>query len=150
MTTIHHLLAPLALLLACHGALAQAPQPAAAAAYDGRWSVTLVCDDVKERDAFVKGYDFQFPAEIAGGQLKGQYGSRGAPGSMALTGTVAPDGTLELRAEGISGKSEHTFGRMAQGSPYRYTMQGKLEGNTGSARRRELRACTASFARQPS
>jgi hypothetical protein len=145
--TIHHCLAPLALLLACHCALAQAPQPAA---HDGRWSVTLVCDDVKERGTLVKGYDFRFPAEVAGGQLKGQYGSRGAPGSVAITGTVAPDGTLELLAEGISGKSEHTFGRLAQGSPYRYTMQGRLEGNAGSARRRELRACTASFARQPS
>ncbi len=142
----------LALLLAGAAASAQAPQPAAApaAAYDGRWAVTLVCDDVKEQGVFVKGYDFRFAVEVAQGRMAGQSGSRGAPGWLALAGTVAPDGALELQAEGISGKSEHPFGRLAQGSPYRYTMQGRLEGDTGSARRRELRACTASFARQPS
>jgi len=115
--------------------------------YDGRWSVILVCEDVKEDGALTKGYEFRFYADVADGRLKGQYGSPGSPSSVTLVGTVAPDGTLEIRADGNTGKSDHTVGRVPQGTHYRYTMEGRLSGTQGSARRRELRPCTATFAK---
>jgi hypothetical protein len=116
--------------------------------HEGRWSVVLACDDVKDKNGLVKGYEFSFHADIKDGRLKGQYGSVGAPNSITYEGTVQPDGTLEIEATGITGKSEFSVGKVAQGTPYKYTMNGSLGLNSGRAVRRESRPCIATFSRQ--
>ena len=121
------------------------PQPGA---YDGRWSVLLVCEDVKDKNGLVKGYELSFHADISGSKLKGQYGSVGVPNSIVYEGTVQSDGTLEIEAAGVTGKSEFSVGKVAQGTPYRYTMNGSLGPNSGRAVRREGRSCSATFSRQ--
>jgi len=144
--------------VACAGAVAgllalAAPAAALAqdartpASYDGRWSVTLVCDDLKEEGRVVKGYEYRFFVDVRNGHLEGQYKAPGSPGSLTMTGTVVPDGGLQITADGITRHSEYTVGRVAQGTHYTYTMEGRLSGTAGSARRRELRPCAASFAK---
>ncbi len=120
---------------------------AAGTPFDGRWSVTLVCPETTDKSGPVKGYEYVFAISIHDGGIEGHYGDPGHPASVVYTGRVGDDGTLEIAATGNTGRPEYAVGRVAQGSSYRYTMQGKLEGSRGTALRREVRPCTAAFAR---
>ena len=119
----------------------------AVAAFDGRWSVDLVCPDTRDRNGLVRGYVFSFEVTVADGRMAGQRGVAGSPSSVAFTGLVARDGTLEIKAVGMTGNPEYTVGDVTRGTPYAYTMSGRLDGSQGQAIRRELRPCTASFGR---
>ena len=107
----------------------------------------LVCPDTTDRSGLVKGYEYTFAVSIREGAIQGQHGAPGHPASIVYTGTVGDDGTLEIKATGNTGRSDYSVGRVAQGTQYGYTMQGKLVGSGGQATRRELRPCTATFAR---
>lgn len=124
-------------------------QSAAAAGYpfDGRWSVVLVCPDTTDKSGLVKGYEYTFAVSIREGAVQGEYGAPGHPASVVYTGRVSVDGTLEITATGNTGRSEYSVGKVTQGTRYSYTMQGKLVDSSGQATRRELRPCTATFAR---
>ena len=146
--TVNSLLA-IPCLLVCFGANCQPAAPQGSGAYDGRWSVVLVCADTKDRNGdLVKGYDYKFMATISDGVLQGQYGTPGAPASITYTGQVEADGTLEIRAQGNTGKSEFAVGKLAQGTRYGYTLHGKLDKTSGEAVRREVRPCTATLRKQ--
>jgi hypothetical protein len=127
--------------LLAQGALA-APNP-----FDGRWSVVLVCPDTTDKSGLVKGYEYTFAISIREGAVQGEYGAPGHPASVFYAGQVSDDGTLEIKATGNTGRSEYSVGKVAQGTRYGYTMQGKLVGSGGQATRKELRPCTATFAR---
>ena len=120
---------------------------AAGSGFDGRWSVVLVCPDTTDKNGLIKGYEYTFAVSILEGVLQGEYGAPGHPASVVYTGRVSDDGTLEITATGNTGQSEYAIGKVAQGTRYSYTMQGKLVGSGGRATRRELRPCTATFAR---
>jgi hypothetical protein len=115
--------------------------------YDGQWSVNFVCTDTQDRNGLVKGYEYKFSVTIAGGKLQGQYGTKGAPASIAYSGSVENDGTLEVKAVGNTGRSDYSVGKLAQGTDYSYTMAGRLDREVGQAVRREVRPCTAVFAK---
>ena len=133
------------LLVASPACLAAEPS---STSFDGRWWIELVCADAQDRNGPVKGYTYAFAATIVDGRLEAQYGTRGAPASVTFDGTVANDGTLEIRAVGNTGRSDYSVGQVAQGSAYRYTMRGTFDGARGQAVRREVRPCTATFAKQ--
>jgi hypothetical protein len=116
--------------------------------HDGRWSVSLVCPDTRDRSGLVRGYRYDFDVVIDGGILKGQYGSPGAPASVSYTGKVHRDGSLEVLAQGNTGKRDYAVGRVDEGTAYAYTLHGKLGDTSGEASRREVRACTATFNRR--
>lgn len=120
---------------------------AAAPPFDGRWSALLVCPDTKDKSGLVKGYEYSFTVTIRDGALQGQYGEPGHPASVTYTGQVSNDGVLEVHATGNTGRSDYTVGKVAQGTTYTYTLQGKLEQSSGQATRKELRPCTATFSR---
>lgn len=131
---------------ACAGiGLAQA-QPAATP-FDGRWQVTLTCDDLKTANSLVKGYTFVFPAQIAGGQLTGQRGDPGQASSITMSGTVDTDGAAAINVDGRTGKPEYVVGRLQPSSPYSYHMKGSFTPTEGKASRLEVRPCTAVFVR---
>jgi hypothetical protein len=109
--------------------------------------VVLVCPDTTDRNGLIKGYEYTFAVSILEGVLQGEYGAPGHPASVVYTGWVSDGGTLEITATGNTGQSEYAIGKVAQGTRYSYTMQGKLVGSSGQATRRELRPCTATFAR---
>lgn len=115
--------------------------------FDGRWSVVLVCPDTTDKSGLAKGYEYSFALSIREGAVQGEYGAPGHPASVFYAGRVSDDGTLEITATGNTGRSEYSVGKVAQGTRYRYTMQGKLVGSGGQATRRELRPCIATFAR---
>ena len=144
MKTRLHVAAMVALCLG--GSLYQSAR-AAAGPFDGRWSVVLVCPDTTDKSGLVKGYGYTFAISITEGEVHGQYGTAGHPASIVYTGRVSADGTLEIVATGNTGQSGYSVGKVAQGTRYGYTMQGKLIGSTGEAIRKELRPCTATFAR---
>ena len=120
---------------------------AAANPFDGRWSVVLVCPDTTDKSGLVKGYEYTFAVSIREGAVQGEYGAPGHPASLVYSGRVSDDGALEITATGNTGRSEYSVGKLAQGTRYGYTMQGKLMGSSGQATRREVRPCTATFAR---
>jgi hypothetical protein len=133
--------------LAFASASAPAQIAAPTTAFDGAWVVSVDCPDTKDSHGLVKGYEFTFDVRIAGGLLDGRHGVEGQPASLHLTGEVRDGGVLEIRAQGISNASEYTVGRIAKGTPYSYTMIGQLDGSHGSAKRREVRPCSAQFSR---
>ncbi len=140
--------AGLAVAIAACGAAFVAPSAVAAdKPFDGRWNVALVCADTTDRTGLVKGYDYTFVVSIEDGELRGRYGTPGAPASVVYTGHVGDDGTLEIAATGNTGRSDYSVGKVPRGSAYGYTMHGRLEGVRGEATRRETRPCTATFAK---
>lgn len=128
--------------------VAQPAEPALSTAHDGRWSVFLSCADTHDRNGLVRGYAYNFSVEIAGGRLEGRFDESKPPAFIHFVGEVAADGALAIRADGVSGSPEATVGKVPTGTPYRYTMKGKLDAGRGKAERVELRPCTAEFARK--
>ena len=138
-------------LFACAaiGGTARAQERTPSRAFDGRWFVSLVCDDTQDRKGQpVKGYPFDFWAVIDHGSLQGQYGEAGKPSSVVFTGTVQADGAIEIRATGNSGHAEYTIGSLPQGTVYGYTMTGRLGETGGTVVRREVRPCKATIAKK--
>jgi hypothetical protein len=139
------------LALACSacavtGAPAMAATPAAPGGpYDGNWQTTLSCGPA--RDAL--GYSYRFVSTVGGSQLHGAYGVQGQGGSLALTGTIGPDGNATLYAQGLTGSREFVPGRdTPRGTQYGYTLQSRFGATTGTGTRVEGRPCSAQFVRQ--
>jgi hypothetical protein len=137
-----------ALLCFFVGTASQAQPARLSTEHDGRWTVSLVCEDVKDKTGWVKGYRFDFPVDVIQGKLAGQHGVVGQPSSVAFDGDVQEDGQLRITATGMTGESSYAVGKVARGTPYSYTLRGALGPSSGQAQRKELRPCTASFARQ--
>lgn len=136
---------------ACAQAKAADADAPLSSAYDGSWWISLTCDDVRERDnhdRLVKGYNFEFVGTIANGRLTAQYGKEGQSSSLHMTGEVRDGGVLLVRADGITGSPDFTIGAIRPGSPYGYTMDGRLDDRHGTAIRRNTRPCKAVFAKQ--
>ena len=115
--------------------------------YDGKWYVTLRCSSIEDKRGPVKGYELNFPATVTSGKLSAQYGAPGTPNSLTYEGEVSADGVLQIKASGNTGPSANTLGRVAQGTPFTYTLRGKLTDTGGEATRVEGRPCVASFSR---
>lgn len=116
--------------------------------FDGTWKVHLACDDTRDKSgAVVKGYVFDFPVSIKGGELSGQRGEPGQASSLALAGVVTDSGEVRIEAQGFTGKPDYTVGHVRPASPYAYTLTGRLAGTHGHAERQELRRCSAEFER---
>ena len=128
--------------------VAQQAETSLSTAHDGRWLVFLNCADTRDRTGGVKGYVYNFAVEIVGGRLEGRFDESITPAFVHFVGEVLPDGALFIKADGLSGAPEATVGKVPTGTPYSYTMRGKLEASRGKAERVELRPCTAEFAKQ--
>lgn len=115
--------------------------------YDGKWYVTLRCSSIEDKRGPVNGYELNFPATVTSGRLSAQYGAPGTPNSLTYDGEVSADGVLQIKASGHTGPSANTLGRVAQGTPFTYTLRGKLTDKGGEATRVEGRPCVASFSR---
>ena len=131
---------------AAHGQTPPAPK---ASPFDGRWAVSLVCPDVRDKQgAPVTGYIINLFATVKDGHLAGQDGKPGQPGSMAMAGRIEEDGSAEITVNGLTGGSEYSIGRIPPGSPYGYRMRGTFTPAGGKAVRTELRPCEATFFRE--
>lgn len=122
-----------------------APSSVSSTAFDGRWAVSLVCDDVRDNGRIAKGYTYNFFSEVKEGQLKAQVGEVGLPSSLSLVGVIRADGIAEINANGLTGNPDTTLGRVSPSTPYSYRMRGTFTQVSGKARRVELRPCEATF-----
>lgn len=114
-------------------------------AFDGRWAVTLICEDV-EGGKVAKGYTYNFFSDVKEGRLTAQKGEPGTAGFLALVGTIKADGAVEINANGLIGNPEHAVGKASRsGTPYSYRMRGTFTPTSGKANRIELRPCEATF-----
>jgi hypothetical protein len=118
----------------------------ASPAFDGHWAISLVCEDVQKYGKFARGYTYNFFADIKDGELRAQYGQVGQQGSLTMVGTLQADGTVEIRATGLTANPEFAFGSRS-GMPYSYSMRGSFTRVLGKATRIELRPCEATFIR---
>lgn len=130
--------------------MGEAPAPATSAArqstlFDGRWAVTLICEDVGEHGKIAKGYSYNFFSEVTEGRLTAQHGQPGAPGSLSLLGTIKADGSAEITANGVTSNPDYVVGRARPNTPYTYRLRGNFTPTSGKANRVELRPCAASF-----
>jgi len=129
----------LAITAPCCGAAAQAAGP-----YDGVWYVTIACANAPDGAA---GYTLQLTAQVRGGAIFGRFSSTATAAQATLSGRIGPDGSAALQVDGRTGDVVYSVGRVQPGTPYHYTANGRFAGNTGAARRNELRACDLTFRR---
>jgi len=114
-------------------------------AFDGRWAVTLVCEDAADSGKVAKGYTLNFFSDVKEGRLTGQDGKIGQPGYLSLVGIIKADGSAEIKVNGLIGNPKLAVGKAISGTPYSYHMRGIFTPTSGKATRIELRPCEATF-----
>lgn len=110
--------------------------------FDGNWAVVLTCPAAEDG---ALGYTYRFPAQVRGGQLRGQNGTEGSMGYLVLQGPIQADGTALLTANGVTGNPDYSVRRVRQLSPYSYQVRARFDANRGTGTRIEIRACTLEF-----
>ena len=116
---------------------------AAETTFDGTWSVTLTTPENKDPTGVVaRGYVFHFPAQVQNGVLRGERGTRGAPGYFEISGQIGANGAAVLRASGITGKEEYNLWggdpgspHARSGKPYSYNVNALFNGRHGTGKR---------------
>jgi len=116
--------------------------------FDGAWNVNIRCTDHMEGNSLARGYAFQFPAEVKDGVLHGQHKPRSAPGSLTIDGRIQPDGTAELKANGVTDAPEFSVNNIAKGTPYAYRINAHFDDSQGTGSRIEGRTCNFSFTKK--
>ena len=114
-------------------------------AFDGKWAITLVCEEVRYKELLIKGYTYRFFIDVQEGRLTGQRGQAGQPESLTLNGFIQADGTAEINASGLTGSPDYSVGHVQASTPYAYRMRGTFTQSSGKAKRMELRPCEATF-----
>jgi hypothetical protein len=137
------------LLLLCAASASQSTHAQAPQSFDGRWNVVLDCADTGSGTSLVRGYTLSFAVNIVGGRMDGRFDEPTPPAFVRFVGTVTLEGALAINANGLTGSPVSTIGKLRPGSPYAYTLKGKLDATQGKADRVESRPCTARFVRVP-
>ena len=124
-----------------------AANEAVVTAFDGQWSVSLICEDTQYMGRPVKGYIYDFSVDVKDGKISGRYGQSAQPASLSMIGAIQQDGTVTINASGISSKNQKSTAGPTS-SPYSYRMVGKFSHARGKAKRIESRPCEATFLKQ--
>ena len=114
-------------------------------AFDGTWLVLFTCTAAHDGAA---GYTLRYLASVQNGVLHGENGVRGREGSLALDGTIMPDGHAILQATGLTADPTYSVGHVRALSPVNYHIQARFQATRGTGTRMELRPCEAVFTRQ--
>jgi hypothetical protein len=125
-----------------------AAAPAAAGGthpFDGTWNTVMHCERAHDG---ARGYTWRFPVVIKESRLAGEHRNPRNTGALKLSGVIAPNGSATLDALGTTGDEDFSVGRLRPGTNYTYTVSARFEGNQGSGRRNEIRACQFTFTRQ--
>ncbi|MDO9309852.1 MAG: hypothetical protein Q7V04_12380, partial [Deltaproteobacteria bacterium] len=116
--------------------------------FDGRWAVSLICDDFERNGSLAKGYTYDFFADVKDGKLLGQYGKTGQPASLTMIGVITKGGNVGINAHGRTANPKYSVGKLQPNTPYSYRMRGKFTQSSGKAKRIEIRPCEATFFKQ--
>jgi hypothetical protein len=114
-------------------------------AFDGVWSVKMVCTQASDG---AKGYTLNCPVRVTEGVLEGWSGVANAYGSHRLHGQIDPDGTAYLEVSGLTGPSEYNVGRVKSGTPFLYHVRAKFVRGRGAGSRIESRPCDLTFTKE--
>lgn len=109
---------------------------------NGTWDVNLVCEP---HTVGVKPYTYEFSAQVTGGVLHGEHGTKGAPSWLAIDGKIQPDGTALLSANGLTGHPDYALQHVPPSTPYAYRIAARFEGTRGTGSRIENRDCAYTF-----
>jgi uncharacterized caspase-like protein len=112
--------------------------------FDGTWVVSWVCESTPSGLPEVKG---RFIGKATNGVLRGEVGMEGNPGWSRWNGTIEPDGSITIKAEGLSGDTKTDPFHRAPGTKMSYTMIGTLEGTSGVGTRAD-RDCNIRLTKQ--
>ncbi len=112
--------------------------------FDGSWTVVVFCPASGSAPASA----FRFLAGVKDGVLHGERGAAGSRGSMALDGTIQPDGLARLRASGITNDADEVLGVSPRDSSFIYEVAARFEGAHGLGARVDGRVCHLNFTRQ--
>jgi hypothetical protein len=123
-------------------AAAQAP---GAGGFDGTWGVVLACP--RSPDGALP-FTFRFAADVKGGVLHGQYGTPGAPASLALDGHIQHSGAAQLIGRGITGQSAYNINQTTRGAPYQYDVDAQFGATQGTGTWVAKRICNFTFTKQ--
>jgi hypothetical protein len=124
---------------------AATPAAQAGTVFDGQWTVNIVCPAYQDAEAYTE----HFSVVIQNGQLLGQRGTAGQPGYLTLGGTVADDGTIKLSGTQLTNNPDYSVGHVPAGTKIPFTVNGKMDGDSGQGTRTEVRPCTYYFNRAP-
>ena len=113
--------------------------------FDGKWAITLICESIRNKEILIKGYTYRFFVDVEDGRLSGRRGEVGQAESLALTGFIQADGTVEITANGLTGNPDYSVGHVQASTLYSYHMRGTFTKASGRATRIELRPCEATF-----
>lgn len=113
--------------------------------FDGTWLVLFTCTTAPDG---ASGYTLRYLATVQDGVLHGENGVRGQAASIALDGTIQPDGSAMLLATGLAGDPTYNVGHARPLSPVSYHVQARFQRTSGTGKRVELRDCEAVFTRQ--
>jgi hypothetical protein len=113
--------------------------------FDGTWTVVLRCGPAPDG---ALGYSLAFDATVRDGHLHGQYGNPGQSPSVTYDGTIHPDGSAIIGADGLTGDPLRNVGQISKGQHYAYHVPAQFSATHGSGKRTEIRPCDVDFARQ--
>ena len=114
-------------------------------AFDGPWSVTLVCPTHKDEHGTALAFMYHFMAQVKDGVLHGEYHTKETPPWLSLEGKIKPDGSAEFIATGITGKPAYSLQNVSAGTPFTYQVKAHFEGSQGTGTRVEGRVGNFTF-----
>src|SRR5690242_11514345 len=112
--------------------------------FDGSWNVVVFCPASDDAPASA----FRFMAGVKDGVLHGERAGAGNRGSMALDGTIQPDGLARLDASGTQNDADEALGQAPRETSYAYRVAARFEGSHGLGARIEGRICHLNFTRE--
>jgi|EndMetStandDraft_4_1072995.scaffolds.fasta_scaffold154432_2 hypothetical protein len=112
-----------------------------ASPFDGAWSVVQVCDSTEDAS---RRYTWRYDATIERGHLIGQYRSKGQRPSLTLQGTIEPDGSATLTAEGLSANPDYNVWSSASQGRISMRVTAEFEATAGTGRA-GVRGCRFTF-----
>ncbi|MGO8795695.1 MAG: hypothetical protein ACLQLC_12805 [Candidatus Sulfotelmatobacter sp.] len=119
--------------------------------FDGKWLTKLTCP----AKGSTEGYTWEFPSVVENGSFRGERGTAGEPGYLAIDGEINKDGIAKLSANGIVASRKYARGVLARkGEEYSYNIKAQFKDAEGTGTRdRGLgvvgRPCTFEFVKQP-
>jgi hypothetical protein len=116
--------------------LASATVHGATNQFDGKWKVVIMAGEYKDGKGYVsQSWRADFDALVTNGNLFGQWGQKGAAGSLNLSGVIDKNGDALLHGTGVTGRAKYTATNAMSGLPYTFDVKAHFTGNTGTGQR---------------
>ena len=122
--------------------------------FDGNWSVAVDIKAYKNGNGSIaEPLTRHLSVTVKDGVLRGERGMRTKPGWYELSGTIATDGTANLRADEITGTQKYNFAKSAKqpagaGKPYTYSVVAHFDNQRGTGHSTDGRTRIFTFVKE--